>query len=268
MRTFAIINTHEDADILKNIIEKLPENSEIYVFQEENFKKIEKDGVKTVNFPSEISNYGSKVKNFVSKCFFDNGYRGFLHVLEDSVEILKDTNVFLDEIEKMMRKLNQKSWFNTVTDPCNYAFKIYNPRFSVEIDEPSAKMAYDKTIYWTSNANTSWVCYDYSKSSYEDLEFDENFKIPMYYIIKFLAERRNHRKPGELYYMNFYPTIKDEIGVFRSVKLEEKSQVSQQDFENERMIFESYKINHSADMAVEPVMDDMFALLKSQKKDD
>jgi hypothetical protein len=32
MRTFAIINTHKEADILKNIIEKLPENSEIYIF--------------------------------------------------------------------------------------------------------------------------------------------------------------------------------------------------------------------------------------------
>lgn len=263
MRTFAIINTHKDADILGSIIEKLPENSEIYVFQEENFRKIEKDGVKTVNFPSEIADHGSKVKNSVSKYFFDANFKGFLHVLEDSVEIFGETSTFLDEIEKMMAKLNQKSWFNTVTDPCNYAFKIYNPRFSVEIDEPSAKMVYDKTIYWTSNANTTWTCYDYSKATFDDVAFDEAFRIPMYYIIKFLAERRNHKKGGELYYMNFYPTIKDEIGVFRAVSFPEKDTTTQKDFENESRMFESYGINHGADMAVEPVMDDMFALLKS-----
>lgn len=85
----------------------------------------------------------------------------------------------------------------------------------------------------------------------------------MYYIIKFLAERRNHKKTGELYYMNFNPTIKDELGVFKLINLYEKNQMTQKDLEDERKIFESYGINHGADMAIEPVMDDLFAILKS-----
>jgi hypothetical protein len=262
MRTFAIINTHDNVDILKNIIEKLPENSNIFVFQEENSKKIEKEGITFISFPSEIKISNTKIKNFVSKYFFEQNFKEFLHVLEDSIVILNDTTVFLDEIEKMMTKLNQKSWFNTVTDPCNYAFKVYNPRFSVEIDEPSAKMVYDKTIYWTSHANTSWICYDYSKASFEDIEVDESFSIPMYYIIKFLAQRRNNKKNGELYYMNFYPTIKEELGVFKGISLKDSHEPTQEEMIKENQTFENMKINHGADMSIEQVMDDMFALLK------
>lgn len=227
MRTFAVINTHGDADILKNIIEKLPKDSEIVVFQTKKNEISSRENVKYVDIAEEIAESGSKIKNFVNAYFFAREYNGFLHVIEDAVQIYNDPSTFLDEIEKMMGKLHLHSWFNTVTDPCNYAFKVYNPRFSVEIDEPSAKMAYDKTIYWTSHANTSWVCYDLDNATQKEIEFDENFKIPMYYIIKFLAERRNHKKPGELYYMNFNPTVRDELDVFKLVKLEEKNQTSQ-----------------------------------------
>lgn len=160
MRTFAIINTHKEADILANIMEKLPSESEIVVFQKEIKEILKRDNVHYVQISPDIQESGSKTKNFVNAYFFAHEYKGFLHVIEDSVLIYNDPMTFLDEIEKMMNKLHLKSWFNTVTDSCNYAFKVYNPRFSVEIDEPSVKMVYDKTIYWTSHANTSWICYD------------------------------------------------------------------------------------------------------------
>jgi hypothetical protein len=168
-----------------------------------------------IDIPVDKEDSDTKIKNFVSKYFFDNSFNGFLHIIEDGIEIYNDPTTFLSEIEKMMSKLHIKTWFNTVTDVCNYSFNIYNPRFSVDLDEPTVKEVYDKTIYWTSHANTSWVCYDYSIATYDDVSFNESFTIAMFYIITFLAERRNHKKDGELYYMNFYPSIKDEIGVFR-----------------------------------------------------
>ena len=43
----------------------------------------------------------------------------------------------------------------------------------------------------------------------------------MYYIIEFLANRRNNKNPGQLHYMNMYPTINEELDVFKSIPIEE-----------------------------------------------
>lgn len=262
MRTFAIINTHEDIDLCQNIISKIPCDDKIYIFQTKDNNFETKDNLEIVKIPTEMQVNCPKIKNFVSNYFFSQDFKGFLHVIEDTVQILKDPIEFLIEIEKMMSKLDQKSWFNTITDPCNYTFTIYNPRFSVELDEPSIKEVYDKTIYWTSHANTSWICYDYSKATFDDIKFDESFSIPMFYIIKFLAERRNNRNPGELYYMNFYPTVKEERGVFKNIQHRDDDKHTQKDFQIEQQIYESQKINNEADMIIEAVMDDIVNLMK------
>ena len=197
----------------------------------------------------------------VVKYFFDNSFNGFLHVIEDGIEIYNDPTTFLSEIEKMMSKLHLKSWFNTVTDVCNYSFNIYNPRFSVDLDEPTVKEVYDKTIYWTSHANTSWVCYDYSIATFDDVSFNESFTIAMFYIITFLAERRNHKKDGELYYMNFYPSIKDELGVFRLLQNVKDKPSSDVEYSKQNEIFRNMNVNYTADMSIEKVMDDIFDIL-------
>lgn len=43
---------------------------------------------------------------------------------------------------------------------------------------------------------------------------DERFTVGMFYIIEFLARRRAERKDGQLYYMNQYLSISDEVGAY------------------------------------------------------
>lgn len=263
-RKIAIINIHNKVDIFENIIKHLDLNDELYVFQLKESSFNTHSNTKSIIIPSEYTDSESKIKNYVTKFFFDEKFNGFLHVIEDTVEILKDPTIFIDEIEGMMIKLELKSWFNTITDKLNYTFNIYNPRFSVAIDEPTVSSVYNKTIYWTSHANTSWICYNYSNSEFKDFEFDEKFKIPLYYIIKFLAERRNNKKTGELNYMNFYPTIYEEQGIFKTVKTDEFKVFSKEDHNIESKIFNELNVNYKADFNVEPIMDDLYEILKKK----
>jgi hypothetical protein len=222
-RNFAIIKLRKDVDIYNNIIKYISKNNKIFIFTviDDFYINNEDDNIEIVTIPVKYRNSESKIKNFITKYFFNINFNGFLHVIEDSVEIFNDPTVFISEIEVMMTKLHINSWFNTITDKCNFNFNIYNPRFSITIDEPEYKQKYDKTINWTSHANTSWVCYNFENSNYSDFEFDERFRIPMFYIIKFLADRRNNKKANEMYYMNFYPSINEEKNVFRLSNVED-----------------------------------------------
>jgi hypothetical protein len=265
MRNFAIINIHKGVDISNNIIRYLNSDDNKIVFHifDETYDILSDKNTSFVRIPSEYAESESKIKNYVSKYFFENNFTGFLHVIEDHVAIYNNPKMFLDEIEIMMSKLNMKSWFNTITDVCNYTFNIYNPRISVSIDDPELIDNYNKTIYWASHANTSWVCYDYSKSTFDDVKFDETFEIPMYYIIKFLAERRNNKKPHEMYYMNFYPTVIEERGVFKLINVEEYKKFSQQQNKKEGELFASMKINYLGDVNIDMIYDDIIYNLKN-----
>jgi len=269
MREIAIIHDRKDNDISKNILSKISTDESLTVFTFEGYEFDCTANVKTVKIPEDLKEKNASIKNFVSKHFLDSGYRGFLHVLEDGLKIDKDPTDFENKIEEMMTKLNMKSWFNTITDPCNYNFHIYNPRMFVEIDKEDAKKVYDKKIYWTSHANTGWVCYDLSKAEYEDIRFEDSFTIAMYFIIEFLARRRNTKKQNELYYMNYYPSIEEEIGVFSPLpqkfppeqKSEDEMKDEKERFEKENIIFQNMKVNNQADMSIEQIIEDMYATL-------
>ena len=266
MRKFAIIHTDENNDI-SNTIKNIGNEAEIDVFC---FKGTEFDhpsNVSTVEIPEELRDRTASIKNFVSKHYIDIGYKGFLHVLEDSLEMLKENPVeFYDAIEEMMTKLGLKSWFNTVTDVCNYTFKIYNPRIKVMIDKEDARKVYDKSINWTSHANTFYVIYDMSVAEYEDIRFEDRFTIPMFFIIEFLARRRNTKKSGELNYMNFYPSIQEEIGVFRAKpekyppieKTEQQKKTENETYEKENRLYKELNVDNSADVSVETIIEDMY----------
>lgn len=256
MRTFVIINDHKEQNIFDDIIFRLPKDSRKIIFAFFDIINLP-EGVETVKFDEELINHPAKLKNFVSKWLFDNNVKGFVHIIEDSVKIDNDPNVFLNEIEKMMLKLGQKTWYNTSCDQCNYVFSKYNPRMSVELDEENLKKIYDKKINWCSNANTFWVCYNYDICTFDDVELDERFDIAMYYIIKFLANRRNNKQKGELYYMNFYPSIPEEIGVFSTKKIENNFEVSREQMKNEDNMFKEMNINTSPNMVLEEVLDDL-----------
>ena len=182
---------------------------------------------------------------------------GFLHVIDSNVEITGDIQRFLDSVEEMMGAFSLKSWFNTVCDGCNYVLTKYNPRVSVKIDVPDAKKLKGKTIHWCSNANLFWVCFDRSASKVEDVLLDEKFDIPMFFIIEFLAQRRNRKSPGDLEYMNMYPGIDEEIGAFRNLEQKDAKGFSQKKFAEEDMVFRQLEIDNHADMDVNMIIEDV-----------
>lgn len=265
MRTFVIINNHNNANIQENIISKIDPEANIIVFKPEDVKSNNEEinylNVKIQYFPSDITEHDTKLRNFVSKTLLDSKINGFVHVLEDDVKIIENTKTFLDEIEMMMSTLNLKSWFNTSCDMVNYVYQKYNPRFYIKIDDEQLITKYDKTIAWCSNANTIWVCYNMDKVTYEDIRFEEQFTIPVYYIVEFLARRRNSKKPGELYYMNLYPSIQEELNVFTIDSTVTKHSQSEEQMKVENNIFKSMNVNHASDNDVNVVMDDIINIL-------
>lgn len=50
----------------------------------------------------------------------------------------------------------------------------------------------------TSHSNTAWMAYDMAAlAKQKEIEyFDEQFDIPMFYIVELLARRREHKLPG------------------------------------------------------------------------
>lgn len=263
MRNFSIINLRKNIDIYNNIICHISKDDKLFIFTifDDYILQDEHENIEIITIPIEYRDSESKIKNYVTKYFFKNNFDGFLHVIEDSVEVFNDPSTFVNEIEIMMTKLNMKTWFNTITDKYNYVFNIYNPRFSITIDENEYKQKYDKTINWTSHANTSWICYNFKNSQYSEFEFDERFKIPMFFIIKFLAERRNNKKLNEMYYMNFYPSIDDEKNVFRLLNVNDYKTFKQEEHNEEHILFNSLNINFKQDSVIEPIFEDLIVNL-------
>jgi len=56
-------------------------------------------------------------------------------------------------------------YFSTVTDPCNYIFKKFNPRLTLDIDDDSirSKLNLPNSVSFTSHSNTCWLIYDFNK---------------------------------------------------------------------------------------------------------
>lgn len=64
-----------------------------------------------------------------------------------------------------------------------------------------------------SHSNIQWNVYNLEKADDNELFFDEKLTIDMFFIIEFLARRRNSH-PGSLYYMNQYVTCASEQGLY------------------------------------------------------
>ena len=84
----------------------------------------------------------------------------------------------------------------------------------------------------------------------------------MFYIIKFLADRRNQKQNGEMYYMNFYPSIDEEKDVFRLLRVKDFIEITAQDKNNEHTLFNSLNVNYSQDNIIEPIFEDMIFNLR------
>ena len=265
MRTVAIAVTHKNSDVLNQIVrwvKTVPETN-VVVYSNGEMDRIE--GVEDRKIPCEALVSESRVRNFITNDLVDNGTVGFIHIIDDAVEILSDPSSFVVEIERMMAKLHIGTWLNTVTDPMNYTFKIYNPRFSIRIDDEKLKTLYDKTLYFTSHANTSWIVWNTEESTRDELMFDDRFSIPMYFIVKFLADRRKRHEKGKLDYMNLYPTISEEQDVFRLARLDSMiREPSQKESVVESKLFQDLNVDVGPTLDINVVMEDIISALSEK----
>lgn len=207
----------------------------------------------------------SKARNFINMSFKATKFTGYLHVLEDVVELKNDPKKFLFAIERMMDVLDYDVWLDASCDPCNYVYAKFNPRLSVDLDrEELKKLELSEKILFTSHSNTAWMCYDFSKVGNDLLKFDESFDIPMFMIIEFLARRRNTRRPDQLYRMNMYMTVPEEIGVFSVSSPSAGEDPKPEKMAEEDQLFKALGVNFAPDNNIDEVLECLWSKLKTK----
>lgn len=211
-------------------------------------------------YPAECDTF-PKRRNWLNAYFKSQQYSGMLHVLEQSTKLLEAPNAFLDQLEDMMDKFDYSVWLNTICDPCNYVYKKYCPRMQISLDEYAKGFKFDKLLF-TSHSNTAWIAYDFSKVQDDLLKFNERFTIAMYFIIEFLARRRNS-KLSKFYWMNQYLTVPAEKGVFKQEAIETvKDKIG--DMKEEDAIFKQLNINYAPDNNIDSILETTYEMLKSR----
>lgn len=214
-------------------------------------------------FPKDCDNMPKK-RNWLNKYFKTQQYDGMLYVAEDTVRFDVSPNNFFNKLENMMTVLDYPVWFNTIADSCNYLYKKYMPRVSIIIDQPEyAKFELGKLLF-TSHSNTAFIAYDFSKATDDQLKFNDKFSIPMYYIIEYLARRRNNKSQGSLFFMNQYLTIPEEKGAFTTVKINKNDDVTSVQMKAEDEIFKSMNVNFASDNNIDQLLEQTYEKLKSK----
>lgn len=214
-RAFAITNDNElasnDAVQLASLLCSTF-GDEVTIFSKNDLKDLPDAKIRTVLIPAD-KDTRPKVKNFALKHFKEGGFRGKLHMLEDSVEVKSDPRQFVSDIENMMDVYGLHNWMGTVTDGCNFVYSKYNPRLNIVIDREEFKHLGISQAAFCSHSNVQWMTYDLPAADDDEMYFNEQFTVDMFWIIEFLARRRNAH-PGSLYFMNQYYTCKSELGVY------------------------------------------------------
>ena len=197
-------------------------------------------------------------KNFILKdCVakFGQNENQYIYVFEDNIEILKDQTAFYNDIEKLMMVLNNNIWFSTVCDDFNYVFDKYDPRSKVCIDAKEFKDVYDGTICWCSHSVPQLLIARLTPDVKVEINaglFDEDFYIPMFWILKYLATRRT--KYSDRYYMNFYPTVLSENRTYRKIKDIDSEQIPKTLFEEEDVKFRKFNIDLTPNVNIDIVL--------------
>ena len=148
-----------------------------------------------MNVPAEKDS-PAKLKNFIIDWAEENIGKGFLHIVESSVEILKDPCQYVQALENTMTALDYRARFSTVTDPCNYVFNKFNPRLQLDFDndERAKELGLPDSISFTSHANTAWLTFIVDAATEKIQHFNESFTVMMYVIIEYLAKRKASKK--------------------------------------------------------------------------
>lgn len=266
-RVFAILNWKKERleNVQKEIVEKLPlrEGDKLLLFYDgslgDNAPVLEKV-TEHVPMTKEDGHNRAAGLNYVYKYLKEHFTNAFGYAIYDSIQFKKDPIPFMDSIEEMMSKLKFDVWFNTYTDPMNFVFTKFDGRVSIAINEPELKKIYDKTIIWTSHANPNLSVIDIDNFVLPEdgKTFDDKFEIPMFWIIKFLCERRRDKKG----FMNLYPTIPEEVGTYKCESIGGGFQITQEMMKKEDQMFNEFKLNHTPTFNYEEVMDFIIERLK------
>lgn len=256
-RVFAII--HDEAALVENAAKLVSAfkavSSRVVVYTP--FNGFSAEGAEVVIYDPALLDIEPKVRNRIN---VDLASCGFVHVVKSSVELTGvGLETFLTDLEKMMDTLDYSVWFNTALDGCNFVYSKYMPRMSVKMDDPEVNMkAGLPDLDVTSHSNTQWVVYDMPRLKGSDLlRFDEKFSIPMFFIIEFLARRRNTKASGSLYFMNQYLTVATEKGVFKEVKRAREPEDSAK-MKAEDAVFRSMNLDFTADQSLDTVLETLW----------
>ena len=210
----------------------------------------------------------AKAKNYVIQNEKDTGNdEEWLHVVEDTIDVIKDPHSFMDDIEQLMKVMDINSWLSTVTDGCNRVFAKYCPRLKITVDDEKCQKFNLKEVIYCSHSNTQWMVFNLKNGDADELHFNEDFKIAMFWIIEYLARRRNTH-PGSMYFMNQYLTIPSELGTFINVEKNEsdKEIESKEQMAAEDAKFKAMNINYAADNNIDAVLEKTYLKLHEKAK--
>lgn len=258
-----------ETSTVNHLVEEFMKNgctSEVYVFTRGDAQKfnIESGGVvcRGIAVPKE-KDTRSKFKNYLRRWFKDNGYTGKLHIIEDVVELKQNPISFISDIERMMDVYGLNNWCDTFTDTCNFVYSKYNPRLDVVIDRPEFSRTGIQNAVFCSHSNVQWNVCNLERADDNELYFDEDFSVDMFFIIEFLARRRATH-PNSLYFMNQYYTCSSEKGVFQvrpGAKRDELNDV-QEVMKKEDGVFKAKNVNYAPDNNIDIVLERLYETLK------
>ena len=217
-------------------------------------------------FPEETDSI-PKQKNFILRYFANAGFRGFLHLVESDVKFTSHTEKYIDKLETTMQVLDYDVHLSTTTDKCNYIFNKFCPRLSLDIDDDiiKSKLRLPDKLSFTSHSNVSCIAFNFNSiKDVSNVLFDERFTVGMFFIIEFLARRRVNRRPDQLYYMNQYLSIGDELGAYDMTKNAFKPDIDQDTMNRENELFKSLNINYAPDNNIDIVLDALYNKLKAK----
>ena len=117
------------------------------------------------------------------------------------------------------------------------------------------KDVYDGTICWCSHSVPQLLIARLTPDVKVEINaglFDEDFYIPMFWILKYLATRRT--KYSDRYYMNFYPTVLSENRTYRKIKDIDSEQIPKTLFEEEDVKFRKFNIDLTPNVNIDIVL--------------
>ena len=240
---------------------------DVAVFASKNIAK--SDAVKPgmwIEFPDNADT-APKQKNFIIDWCKSRGFNGFLHIVEDTVKLNPAIKTYIEKLESTMKALDYSLHLSTVSDRCNYVFNKFCPRLSLDVDDEDIKqrLGLPSRICFTSHSNTTYMTIDFS--AYEDIskaKLDERFTIGMFYIIELLARRRAQKADGQLYYMNQYLSIPDELDAYKIAYHAKPDADDSKKMKDENELFKSMQIDYSPDNNLDKVLEDIYAMLKKK----